>query len=151
MREHRRTGLIVVVALLVVPAVALGAAPRPKAGHWKTSGKGGFTINAAQTAISGFHIDGSACGLSKLRVPGTQKLRSSTVAGVTNWMIGYADPSRKNPNQISGVVPQRVKVRSGAKTMSARLDIVFAVAGFARDNDGNLVVNGCDVIFNATH
>ncbi len=147
MRGSRRAGLVVIVAMLTVPAIALGALARPAAGGWKASG-GGFTVNHARTAVSGFHIVGSDCGLGKLRVLGQQKLRLVTAAGVSNWIVGYGDPKRTNPNDISGVVPQRVKVKDGSKTLNARLDIIFAVLG-GRENEGNLVVNGCDQSFTA--
>jgi hypothetical protein len=146
MRGNRLTGLVVIIALLALPAVAFGALARPKAGGWKLTG-GGFTVNRAGTSVSGFHIDGASCGLGKLRVLGQQKLRLITAAGVSNWVVGYGDPKRTNPNGISGVVPQRVKVKEGSKTLNARLDIIFAVGGTVRDNDGNLVVNGCDIAF----
>ncbi|HEY1509907.1 MAG TPA: hypothetical protein VGF93_12940 [Solirubrobacteraceae bacterium] len=149
MRGKHLIGLIVVVAMLALPAIALAALARPSAGRWKVT-SGGFTVNHAGTSVSGFHIDGASCGLGKLRVLGAQKLRLVTEAGVSNWIVGFADPKRTNPHGISGVVPQRVKVRSGDKLMNARLDIVFAVGGTARDNDGDLVIQGCDVSFFAT-
>lgn len=150
MRGNRFTGLIVCVALLALPALAFAAVARPKAGGWKVEGGGGFTVNHAGTSVSGFHISGTNCDLGKLRVLGQQKLRLVTAAGVSNWIVGYGDPKRTKPNDISGVVPQRVKIKQGSKTLSGRLDIIFAVGGTARDNDGNVVINGCDIPFNAT-
>jgi hypothetical protein len=120
-----------------------------KAGAWKVLGGGGFAVNAARNAVSGFHISGANCDLGKLRVLGQQKLRLATAGGVSNWIVGYNDPSRKNPNEISGVVPQRVKLKEGSKTLSGRLDLIFAVAGSPGDNAGNVVINGCDIPFNA--
>lgn len=148
MRGKRLTGLVVIIAMLTLPAIALAAVPRPKAGGWKLDG-GGFTVNHARTSVASFHIFGTGCGLGKLRVLGQQKLRLATAAGVSNWIVGYGDPKRTNPNDISGVVPQRVKVKEGSKTLNARLDIVFAVGGDAGDNGGTLVINGCDMSFDA--
>jgi hypothetical protein len=82
-------------------------------------------------------------------VVGQQKLRLATAAGVSNWIVGFNDPNRKNPNEISGVVPQRVKIKEGSKTLSGRLDIIFAVLGSAGENEGNVVINGCDIPFSA--
>lgn len=150
MKGSRLTGMVVIVALLTLPAIALAASvARPKAGGWKVVGGGGFTVNAARNAVSGLHVSGANCDLGKLRVLGQQKLRLATAAGVSNWIVGYSDPSRKNPNQISGVVPQRVKIKEGSETLSGRLDIIFAIAGTAADNGGNLVINGCDIPFSA--
>jgi hypothetical protein len=152
MKGNRLAGLVVIVALLTLPAIALAATiARPKAGGWKVDGGGAFTVNSARNAVSGLHISGANCELGKLRVLGQQKLRLATAAGVSNWIVGYGDPSRKNPNDISGVVPQRVKIKSGSKTLNGRLDLVFAVVGNAKDNAGTVVVNHCDIPFNANH
>ena len=152
MKRNRLTGVVVIVVMMTLPAIALAAGvsiPRPKAGGWKLDGGGGFTVNQARNALSGFHISGANCDLGKLRVLGQQKLRLATAAGVSNWIVGFNDPSRKNPNDISGVVPQRVKIKEGSKTISGRFDIIFAVDNSPGDNDGNLVINGCDISFNA--
>src|ERR1700744_4599616 len=152
MKRNRLTGVMVIVATLTLPAIAIAAGPsvpHPKAGGWKVEGGGGFTVNHARNALSGFHISGANCDLGHLRVLGHQKLRLAPAAGVSNWIVGFNDPSRKNPNDISGVVPQRVKIKEGGKTLSGRLDIIFAVLGAAGDNSGNLVVNGCDIPFDA--
>jgi hypothetical protein len=150
MRGRGRIGLVLAVALLALPAIALAAVARPRAGHWKISGNGGFTVGPGRSAVSGFHITGTNCSLGKLRVLGQQKLRTVTSAGVTNWIVGYGDPKRTNPNDLSGVVPQRVKIRSGSKTINGRLDIIFAVDGDAGDNEGNLVIGGCYLPFDPT-
>jgi hypothetical protein len=150
MKRSRLTGVVVIVALLALPAIAFAAIARPKAGGWKVDSGGGFTINTARTSVSGFHTSGAGnCGLGKLRVLGQQKLRLATAAGVSNWIMGYNDPNRKSRYDISGVVPQRVKIKEGNKTISGRLDLIFAVWGNASENAGNLVVNGCDIPFNA--
>jgi hypothetical protein len=125
------------------------AVPRPKAGGWKLAGGGGFTVNHARTAVSGLHISGSNCDLGKLRVLGRQKLRLVTAGGISNWIVGYNDPNRKNPNDLHGVVGQRVKIKEGSRTLSGRLDIIFAVTGNAAENSGDLVISGCDMAFSA--
>lgn len=150
MKGNCLTGVVVIVAMLTLPAIALAlTVPRPHAGGWKVDSGGGFAVNGARNAVSGFHISGANCSLGKLRVLGSQKLRLATAAGVSNWIVGYNDANRKNPNDISGVVPQRVEIKAGSKTISGRLDIVFAVDGVSRDNSGNLVVNGCEIPFDA--
>ena len=151
MKPNRLTGVVVIVAMMTLPAIALAVTTvaRPKAGGWKVAGGGGFTVNHARNAVSGLHISGANCDLGKLRVLGHQKLRLATAAGVSNWIVGFNDPNRKNPNEISGVVPQRVKIKEGSKTLSGRLDIIFAVLGSAGENEGNIVINGCDIPFSA--
>jgi hypothetical protein len=147
----KRTAILTTVpALLALPALALAVASgRPAAGNWKLAGGGGFTVNASQSAISGFHIR-SACGLKKLTVPGSLTLHESTAGGVTNWLVGFGDPTRKSPHDISGVVPQRVTFRAGSKSVSGRLDLIFAVGGYARDNDGDIVIGSCTASFYAS-
>jgi len=61
--------------------------------------------------------------------------------------VGTTDPKRTNPNDLHGLVGQRVKIRSGKKTVNGRLDLVFAVGGVARDNSGDLLISGCDLAF----
>jgi hypothetical protein len=68
----------------------------------------------------GSHISGSNCDLGKLRVLGQQKLRLVSAGGIPNWIVGYNDPNRKNPNDLHGVVGQRVKIKEGSKTLSAK-------------------------------
>jgi hypothetical protein len=148
----RRIGIVLVVmAALALPALALGVASgRPAAGSWTISGGGGFTVNASQTAISNYHFR-SICGFHKVIVLGSQPLHVSTVAGVTNWMVGYPDPSRKNRNDVSGVVPQRVKFRTGGKTLSGRIDLIFGVGGNPKNNSGLVEMpGGCDGEYAAT-
>jgi hypothetical protein len=148
--RKRVIGALLASVALALPAVALAVVPaRPKAGHWKLS-HGGFTVNGGRTAVSGFHLVGTGCSLGKLTVIGSQTLRTTTSDGITNWIVGYGDPSRKSPNDVGGVVPQRVKVRSAGKVISASLGIVFGVVGNPRDNSGELVVNGCYMSFYAT-
>jgi hypothetical protein len=131
-----------VVCALAVPAVALAFAPLGN-GHWKITGGGGFTVNGRN--VSGMHLSGTSCQLGKLTVLGSQRLRLSTQGGYTNWVIGTPDPSRKNPNEIGGIVPQKVKIRSGGKTIAGSVEIVFAVLGQPSDNTGVLTVDGCEI------
>jgi hypothetical protein len=149
-RKHTAIVVGILIALLM-PALALAvSAPRPAAGNWSIPGNGGFTVNAAGTAVSGFHFR-SVCGHKKVTVIGSQTLHLSDVSGVTNWLVGYPDPTRKNPNDASGVVPQKVKFRTGGKTISGRIDLVFAVSGYPQDNLGLVEMpGGCDSSFSAT-
>jgi hypothetical protein len=145
----RTIGLALVVAL-VVSATALAAVPKPHAGKWKISEGGGFTVAKNRGSISGLHVSsGSVCGLGKITVQGKQQLRRVTAAGVSNWIVGFGDPHRTNPNDLHGVVGQKVKIRSGNKTLNARLDVIFAIDGAQRDNTGDLLIDGCDLFFTA--
>ena len=138
------------IVVLALPAIALAITPaRPKAGHWKLT-HGGFIVNGARTAVSGFNLVGSECSLGKLTVIGSQTLHTTTSDGVTNWIVGYGDPGRKNPHDAGGIVPQLVKIHSAGKVITGRLGIVFGVVGNPRDNSGELVVNGCYLSFYAT-
>jgi hypothetical protein len=143
-------GLAMMVAL-VVSASALAAVAAPHAGKWKITGGGGFTVSKGRASISGLHLSGSSCGLGNVTVLGKQKLRLISAGGVSNWIVGFNDPKRTNPNDLHGVVGQKVEIRSAKKKLHARLDIIFAVGGFQRDNSGDLLINGCDLGFDPSH
>jgi hypothetical protein len=149
MPRKRLAGLMLVIAC-VVPALALAAIPRPRAGKWKIAGGGSFTVSKNRKSVSGLRISGAGCNLGKLAVAGTQTLRLVSAGGYSNWIVGFNDPKRTNPNDLHGVVGQRVLIHSGGKTLHARLDIVFAVAGYAKDNSGDLLISGCDLNFAAS-
>jgi len=143
---------MLVLALLAIPAAALAATGLPKSGHWKIAGAGagrGGSFKVSRNYVSGVTMPGTNCSLATVTVQGRQKLRLISSAGYSNWVIGTADPSRKNPNDISGVVGLPVKIRVGGKKMSARLEITFGILGNKRDNSGDLRVGGCDIPFNA--
>lgn len=148
MTRNRALLLSLVVGLLAIPAIALAAPSPPKSGHWKIQGGGGFTVSRNHKTVSGLIVSGTGCELAKkVSVKGKQNLHKGTEGGVTNWLVGSTDPRRTNPNDLHGVVGHRVKIRSGKKTLNGRLDMVFAVGGFARDNSGDLLVAGCDISF----
>jgi hypothetical protein len=48
---------------------------------------------------------------------------------------------------ISGVAPVTVKVHQGTHVTNAGLSLLFAVAGYARDNDGALEFGACSLTF----
>ena len=149
MLKNRRPVLALLLLAVAVPGVALAAGkpPAPKAGVWKISGGGGFHVTRKRDAITAFHIPGGNCGLKELHVAGRQRLRTTTAAGYTNWIVGKGDPSRKNPADLHGVVGTPVKIHMGRKTLHGRLGIIFRILGHARDNLGDLVVSGCDIPF----
>ena len=143
---------MLVLALLVIPAAALAATALPKSGHWKITGAGagrGGSFKISRNYVSNVTMPGTNCSLATVTVQGRQKLRLISSAGYSNWVIGTADPSRKNPNDIGGVVGLPVKIRVGGKNMSARLEITFGILGHKLDNTGDLRVSGCDVPFDA--
>jgi hypothetical protein len=147
---RKRTICLAMVLALVVSATALAAVATPHAGKWKISGGGGFTVSKHRASVSGLHLSGSSCGLGKITVLGKQKLRLISAGGVSNWIVGFNDPKRTNPNDLHGVVGQKVEIRSGKKKLRARLDVIFAVGGYQRDNSGDLLINGCDLAFDAS-
>jgi hypothetical protein len=147
--RKRTIGLATVVAL-VVSATALAAVAPPHAGKWKISGGGGFTVSKDRGSISGLRLSGSSCDPGKITVLGKQKLRLVSEGGVSNWIVGFSDPKRTDPNDLHGVVGQKVEIRSGKEKLHARLDVIFAVAGYQRDNSGDLLINGCDLAFDAS-
>jgi hypothetical protein len=147
---RKRTICLAMVLALAVSATALAAVAAPHAGRWKISGGGGFTVSKHRTSISGLHLSGSSCGLGKITVLGKQKLRRISAGGVSNWIVGFNDPKRTNPNDLHGVVGQKVEIRSGKKKLHVRLDVIFAVDGVKRDNSGDLLISGCDLAFDAS-
>jgi hypothetical protein len=147
---RKRTIVLAMIIPLVVSGTALAAVAAPHTGKWKISGGGGFTVNKQRASISGLHLSGSGCALGKITVIGKQKLRLITQGGVSNWIVGFSDPRRTNPNDLHGLVGQKVEIRSGNKKLHARLDVVFAVGGTQRDNSGDLLINGCDLFFDAS-
>jgi hypothetical protein len=149
-RMRTRTVLLAIVVALIVSATALAAVAAPRAGKWKISGGGGFTVSKQRSSISGLHLSAPSCGLGKITVIGKQKLRLVSAGGVSNWIVGFNDPKRTNPNDLHGVVGQKVVIRSGKKKLHARLDVIFAVDGEQRDNSGDVLINGCDVFFQAS-
>lgn len=147
MRRTRVTALLIAVSLaipaLAIPALALGATGKPHAGRWTIPGGGGFTVSQDQKSISGVHLSGKACGFGNISVLTKASLRQDA----DSWIVGFPDPARTNPLDISGVVPQKVVVLTGGKKLNARLDLVFDIGGYTRDNDGVLVIKGCDLLF----
>jgi hypothetical protein len=144
--------MVLVVGMLALPALALASIAPPKSGHWKVTGEGvgnGGTFRISNKYVYDVTMPGVNCNLGNLSVEGRQKLRLVSEGGYSNWVIGTADPMRKNPNDISGVVGLPVKVRVGGKKMSARLEITFAILNHSDENDGVLTVNGCDIPFDA--
>jgi hypothetical protein len=143
---------MVVLALLAIPGAALAATALPKSGHWKITGAGagsGGSFKISRKYVYDFTIPGTNCSLTTVTVEGRQKLRLIASGGYSNWVIGTSDPSRKNPNDIGGVVGLAVKIRVAGKVMSARLEITLGILGNKLDNTGDLRVNGCDIPFNA--
>lgn len=148
---RRTIALLVLIVSGALAGAALAAVPAPKAGHWKIAGGGGFAVSSDHKSMSGFSIPGASCNLGKLAVNGKQQIRLTSAGGVSNWIVGFGDPKRTNPNDMHGVVGQRVTIKSGKKTLHGRLDVIFAVVGNTRDNSGDLLVAGCDIPFTATH
>jgi hypothetical protein len=154
MPGRRTIGVIVVVALLAIPALALAASPRPpKSGHWKITGEGvgsGGTFKISGKYVSGVRMPGENCNLPEVSVPGRQKLRLISQGGYSNWVIGTNDPSRKSPYDIGGVVGLRVKVdAAGGKVYSGRLEFIFGILDHASENSGDLYVGSCVIPFDA--
>lgn len=106
-----------------------------------------MTVSKDRRSISGLHLSGSSCGLGKITVLGKQKRRLVSEGGVSNWIVGFNDPKRTNPNDLHGIVGQKVAIRSGKKMLHARLDFIFGVGGYTRDDSGDLLINGCDLGF----
>jgi hypothetical protein len=101
--RKRTVGLAMMIAL-VVSATALASVAPPHAGKWKISGGGGFTVSEDRASVSGLHLSGSSCGLGKVTVLGKQRLRLVSAGGVSNWIVGFNDPTRTNPNDLHGLV-----------------------------------------------
>lgn len=138
------------MAALALPAVAFASVAQPKSGRWKITDTGApkdgsFTVGHGY--VSHVTMPGENCDLAKVSVQGRQKLRLIHSGGYSDWVIGTADPSRRNPNDISGVVGEKVRIRVSGKTMSARLEMTFGILGSKKDNSGDLRVNGCDIPF----
>ncbi len=149
-RKLHITLVVAAVVALAVPAVSIAASGAPHAGRWKVGGGGHFTVSGDQKSVSGLSVSGKACGYKTVTVSGKQTLHLITEGGGGNWAVGTADPTRKNPADISGVVGQKVTIHTGGKTVQGRLSIVFAIGGFARDNSGDLLVKGCDIEFSVS-
>jgi hypothetical protein len=149
-RGRITTLVVTALAVLAVPASSVAATGAPRAGKWKTSNGGHFTVSGDQKSVSGLHISGTSCGLKNLAVAGKQKLHLSTQAGISNWIVGTTDPTRKNPKDLHGLVGQKVTIHSGPQTLQGRLDMVYAVGGTAGQNSGDLLVKGCDLFFTIT-
>jgi hypothetical protein len=82
------------------------------------------------------------CGTGRITVLGSQRLTTASRGGYTNWLVG-----KSTPKTSSGVTPIKVKIRQAGQTMTGTLDIVFAVGGTKRDNDGDLTFGGCVLSF----
>ena len=153
MRGKRGVGVVLSVMLLALPALALATSvPLPKSGHWKITGEGvgkGGTFKISGKYVSSVKMPGENCSLPEVVVQGRQKLRLISQGGYSNWVIGTNDPSRTNPYEIGGVVGLRVKVHSGGKTYSGRLEFIFGILGHASENDGDLYVGTCVIPFDA--
>jgi hypothetical protein len=149
MLRKRITGLVVGFTLLLTGNAVAAVATLPT-GHWK-AGSGGFTVSKDGKSLSGLHLSGKECQLGNIAVLGSQRLHLAATDGVSNWIVGTNDPSRKSPRDRSGIVPDYVAVRAGSKVIhGAQLDLVFGIGGFARDNGGDLIVRGCDLSFFAS-
>ena len=143
-----RRAIFAALVALALPAAALAAriAP-PKAGPYSTREyPGGFRVSGEH--ISGFHMSGSYCSLGEITIAGRQPMHLITGGGYSNWVIGYADPGRKNPNDdVGGVVGERVTVETGGKSVAGRLAIVFNVSGRVGDDVADLRFANCEISF----
>jgi hypothetical protein len=132
------------------PALALAIVlpARPAAGKWTIYGGGGFTVNPARTSVSNVTLkpgSTSGCGTAKISVAGTQKLTTVSRGGVTNWMVGTT--SLRATELLSGVGAIKVKVHQGGHVKTGKLALLFAVGGYARDNEGALEFGACSLSF----
>jgi len=145
-----RAGLLITMVLasaVIAPVVALAssAPPRPAAGKWKIGSTGGFTVSRNRKSISGLHLTPGpeeGCGTGTITVSGTQKLTTTSRGGYTNWLVG-----KSTPKTSSGVSMVTVTIHQAGQTMTGGLDIVFAVGGTKRDNDGELTFGSCVLSF----
>jgi hypothetical protein len=146
MRAARLIPVVVVLAVIApIATFASSAPPRPAAGKWKIGKTGGFTVAHSRKSISRFYLKPApddGCGTGKITVSGSQKLTTTTRGGYTNWLVG-----KSTPKTSSGVTPLKVRVHQAGQTMTGTLDIVFAVGGTKRDNDGDLAFGGCVLSF----
>jgi hypothetical protein len=149
-----KMGFVVAICLIALPAIALAAAPkRPKTGNWRLSSSGAFTVSRDQKSVTKFHLTDGNCGFGKLTVTTKLGVRAITEGGVTDWVVGSADPNRTSPYDAHGVIGQRVFFTSNHKKIRGRLEIIFADGGTPSNHiaDGDLIANGCDVYFTARH
>jgi hypothetical protein len=140
-------------AALIVPALALASPAPPAKGKWKILGGGGFTISGNGKSISNIHFDVSSseaattgCTAGKIIVLGTHKLRVTTSAGYSNWILGH---HTAKPEAIGGVAPIKVTARQAGTTTAGTVAIVFAVLNHKSENDGYLTVGSCAFDFGA--
>lgn len=146
----RRLLTLVIASTVIAPvgALANSGPPRPAAGKWKIGSTGGFTVSHNQKSISGLHLapgPEEGCGTGTITVSGTQRLTTTSRGGYTNWLIG-----RSTPKTSSGVSTVKVTIHQAGQTMTGGLDIVFAVGGNKRDNDGELTFGSCVLSFFAS-
>jgi hypothetical protein len=142
---HLVTMALVSAVIAPVMAFASSAPPRPAAGKWKIGSAGGFTVSPNQKSISGLHLTPGpeeGCGTGTITVSGTQKLTTTSRGGYTNWLVG-----KSTPKTSSGVSIVKVTIHQAGQTMTGGLDIVFAVGGTKRDNDGELTFGTCQLSF----
>lgn len=147
-------GAALLTAALVVPALALASTPpRPATGKWKLSPSGGFTIGNGGKSISNIHFNVTSavasttgCTAGKITVLGKHKLRVTTSAGYSNWILGHGTTK---PEAIGGVAPIKVTARQGGKNVAGTVAIVFAVLNHRSENDGYLTVGSCSFNFSA--
>jgi hypothetical protein len=149
MRAAMLVGMtLATVAVAPSFATAASVPPRPAAGKWKIGSSGGFTVAHNRKSISGLHLTPGAeegCGTGTITVSGSQKLTTTSRGGVTNWIVG-----KGTPKTSGGVSTVAVTVQQAGQTLAGRLDIVFAVGGTKRDNDGELSFGSCVLSFFAS-
>ena len=149
MSRKRMTGLVAALTLVAVsiPAVAVATTDgSPKPGRWHLDDAAradGFTVAGDGHSLADLRVTGTACKLKSITMVGSVQVH----ADQGSWIVGSADPSRKSKYDRSGVVGKPVTLHSGGKTLHGRLDIVFSIGGFARDNDGILTIKDCDIDF----
>jgi hypothetical protein len=137
----------VVASAVISPSIATASSvpSRPAAGRWKIGSHGGFIVAHNRKSISGLHLTPGpeeGCGTGTITVSGTQRLTTTSRGGFTNWIVG-----KSTPKTSSGVSMVAVTVHQAGQTMAGRLDLVFAVGGTKRDNDGELTFGSCVLSF----
>ena len=138
---------LAIAAALVVPAVAGAATPKPPSGKYKVSFHGTGSLRVKEKKLTSLSIvpkdDDTACGTAGIKLRTVHSLTTVTRAGVTNWIVGKATPTKADAYQLV-----KTKIRIDGVDQKAKIKLLWREGN--KFGSGQLAFGGCELDFDFT-